>query len=185
MFVKSYIANEMPEAMERIRKELGPDAMILSNRQIRGKGLKGFFGKKLVEVTVAYEPVPGKTMIPERKVYEQPRPAPVSTPPAPPAQKRPAAAPASTVAATFSGAQTEPKKFQIAEASIKPAPGGDQKLVHDRRSGVKLSPGAEAIGNRLMEREVFVGVAKKIAAQTQEITAKFNDDPGQVAYSLV
>ena len=132
MFVKSYIANEMPEAMERIRKELGPDAMILSNRQIRGKGLKGFFGKKLVEVTVAYEPVPGKTMIPERKVYEQPRPAPVSTPPAPPAQKRPAAAPASTVAATFSGAQTEPKKFHIAEASIKPAPGGDQKLVHDR-----------------------------------------------------
>ncbi len=32
---------------------------------------------------------------------------------------------------------------------------------------------------------MFVGVAKKIAAQTQEITAKFNDDPEQVAYSLV
>ena len=68
MFVKSYIAKEMPEAMERIRKDLGPDAILLSSRQIKGKGFLGMFGKKLVEVTVAYEPVPGKTIIPERRV---------------------------------------------------------------------------------------------------------------------
>lgn len=185
MFVKSYIANEMPEAMERIRKELGPDAMILSNRQIRGKGLKGLFGKKLVEVTVAYEPIPGKAMIPERKAYEQPRLAPVPNPPAPSAQKKPPAAVIPAVAAAQALAQAE-KKFQVAELPVpKPVAGPDQKPLLDRRSGVKLSPGAEAIGNRLMEREVFVGVAKKIAAQTHEITSKFSDDPEQVAYSLV
>ncbi len=185
MFVKSYIANEMPEAMERIRKELGPDAMILSSRQIRGKGLKGFFGKKLVEVTVAYEPVPGKGMIPERKAYEQPRPAPAPNPPALPVQKRPQAV-VPAVAATLAAAQAEQKKFQVAEApAAKAAAGTEQRPMLDRRSGVKLSPGAEAIGNRLMEREVFVGVAKKIAAQTHEITTKFNDDPEQVAFSLV
>ncbi len=183
MFVKSYIANEMPEAMERIRKELGPDAMILSNRQIRGKGLKGFFGKKLVEVTVAYEPIPGKAIIPERKAYEQPRPAP--NPPAPPVQKTssPTAMPAAAAQAL---AQAE-KKFQISDSTPapKPAAGTEQKPALDRRSGVKLSSGAEAIGNRLMECEVFVGVAKKIAAQTHEITTKFNDDPMQVASSLI
>ncbi|HWR21887.1 MAG TPA: flagellar biosynthesis protein FlhF [Feifaniaceae bacterium] len=188
MFVRSYIANEMPEAMERIRKELGPDAMILSNRQIRGKGLKGLFGKKLVEVTVAYEPAPGKSMIPERKAYEQPRPAPAQPAPAP---KRPQAAQPAVAAAQIL-AQAEQRKLQSnaapaskPSASAAPAAGAEQKPPLDRRSGVKLSSGAEAIGNRLMEREVFVGVAKKIAAQTHEITVKFNDDPEQVAYSLV
>ncbi len=185
MFVKSYIANEMPEAMERIRKELGPDAMILSNRQIRGKGLKGLFGKRLVEVTVAYEPMAGKAMIPERKAYEQPRPAPAPNPPAPPVLKKPQAA-TPAVAAALAAAQAEQKKFQIAEMPAAKSPlGTEPKLAHDRRSGVKLTPGAEAIGNRLMEREVFVGVAKKIAAQAHEITTKFNDDPEQVAYNLV
>lgn len=204
MFVKSYIAKEMPEAMERIRKELGPDAMILSNRQIRGKGLKGLFGKRLVEVTVAYEPMAGKTMIPERKAYEQPTerkayeqpterkvyaqprsvPAPYAAPVTSAVKKPQEDVPA--VAATLAAVQAEQKKFQIPQTPAAKSPvGAEQKLVHDRRSNVKLSPGAEAIGNRLMEREVFVGVAKKIAAQVHEITTKFNDDPEEVAYNLI
>ncbi|MDR1619807.1 MAG: flagellar biosynthesis protein FlhF [Clostridiales bacterium] len=60
MFVKRYIANDMPEAMEKIRKELGSDAVILSHRSMRKKGVSGLLKKKLVEVTVAYEqPIAG------------------------------------------------------------------------------------------------------------------------------
>lgn len=45
----------MNEAMIRIRHELGKDAMIVSNRRIRKKGLKGFFQKKDLEVIAAMD----------------------------------------------------------------------------------------------------------------------------------
>jgi flagellar biosynthesis protein FlhF len=43
----------MNEAMTRIRYELGKDAVIISQRKIRKQGIKGFFGKKVIEVTAA------------------------------------------------------------------------------------------------------------------------------------
>ncbi len=45
----------MNEAMIRIRYELGKDAMIVSNRWIRKKGVKGFFLKKDLEVIAAMD----------------------------------------------------------------------------------------------------------------------------------
>ncbi len=55
MNVKRYIAKDMSEAKNRIREELGVDAVILHNRVIRKKGIKRFFTSPLVEVVVAYE----------------------------------------------------------------------------------------------------------------------------------
>lgn len=55
MNIKRYTAATMAEAMAEIRRELGPDAFILSQRNIRAKGLKGFFTKPMVEVMAAYE----------------------------------------------------------------------------------------------------------------------------------
>lgn len=60
MFVKRYIAKDMSEAMEKIRSELGPEAVILSHRSVRPRGVSGLLKKKIVEVTVAYEPGPDK-----------------------------------------------------------------------------------------------------------------------------
>jgi flagellar biosynthesis protein FlhF len=56
MFVKRYVAKDMQEAIRKISAELGPDAVILQNKNIRQKGIKGLFAKKLVEVVAAYEP---------------------------------------------------------------------------------------------------------------------------------
>lgn len=56
MNVKRYTAETMTEAMESVRKELGGDALILSQRTIRKKGLAGLFKKPMVEVVAAYEP---------------------------------------------------------------------------------------------------------------------------------
>lgn len=53
MLVKKYIVKNMNEAMTRIRYELGPEAIIISQRRVRKSGVKGFFGKKLIEVTAA------------------------------------------------------------------------------------------------------------------------------------
>ncbi|HEY8890012.1 MAG TPA: flagellar biosynthesis protein FlhF [Clostridium sp.] len=55
MIIKRYIANNMNEAMTRIRYELGSDAVIISQRKIRKHGIKGFFSSKVIEVTAAVE----------------------------------------------------------------------------------------------------------------------------------
>jgi flagellar biosynthesis protein FlhF len=57
MIIKRYIVNSMNEAMTRIRYELGKDAVIISQRKIRRPGIKGFFSKKILEVTAAVENV--------------------------------------------------------------------------------------------------------------------------------
>ncbi|WP_123053509.1 flagellar biosynthesis protein FlhF [Clostridium sp. JN-1] len=54
MIIKRYIASNMGEALNRIKYELGKDAIIISQRRVRRKGgLFGLFSKKGVEVTAA------------------------------------------------------------------------------------------------------------------------------------
>ena len=60
MNVKRYIDDNVSQAMEKIRNELGRDAFILNTRKIRRKGVFGIFRKPLVEVVVAYEQAPSK-----------------------------------------------------------------------------------------------------------------------------
>ncbi|MCY6370374.1 flagellar biosynthesis protein FlhF [Clostridium ganghwense] len=55
MIIKKYIVNNMNEAMNRIRYELGQDAVIISQRKIRRAGIKGFFSHKVIEVTAAVD----------------------------------------------------------------------------------------------------------------------------------
>jgi len=55
MVIKKYLANSMNEAMTRIRRELGSDAVIISQRKVRKNGIKGFFSKGMIEVTAAVE----------------------------------------------------------------------------------------------------------------------------------
>lgn len=55
MIIKRYIANNMNEALTRIRYELGKDAVIISQRKIRKPGFAGLFAKKSIEVTAAVE----------------------------------------------------------------------------------------------------------------------------------
>lgn len=43
MIVKKYLVSNMNEAMNRIRYELGRDAVIINQRKIRRKGLRGVF----------------------------------------------------------------------------------------------------------------------------------------------
>ncbi|MHA6251278.1 flagellar biosynthesis protein FlhF [Oceanobacillus sp. CAU 1775] len=58
MKIKKYKANTMPEALEVIREDLGPDAVILHSKEVKKNGLFGFFGKKKIEVIAALDPQP-------------------------------------------------------------------------------------------------------------------------------
>jgi len=55
MMIKKYIGNTAYEAMGKMKRELGVDAIILNTRTVRQKGLLGIFKKPLVEITAAYE----------------------------------------------------------------------------------------------------------------------------------
>ncbi|MGE5628548.1 MAG: flagellar biosynthesis protein FlhF [Solirubrobacterales bacterium] len=55
MIIKRYIVNNMNEAMIKIKQDLGPEALIISQRKIRKQGIMGFFSKKVFEVTAALE----------------------------------------------------------------------------------------------------------------------------------
>lgn len=53
-----YYAKDMQDALAKIKKELGPDAMIISSKQVRSKsGLFGFLSPKVYEVIAEYDPV--------------------------------------------------------------------------------------------------------------------------------
>lgn len=53
MKVKRYVVDSMPEAMSKIRGDLGKNAVILNTKEIRQGGLWGWFGSKKIEVIAA------------------------------------------------------------------------------------------------------------------------------------
>ncbi|GEN44936.1 flagellar biosynthesis protein FlhF [Alkalibacillus haloalkaliphilus] len=58
MKVKKYTAPTMPEAMKKVRKELGNQAVILNSKEKRSTGFLGFLKKKNIEVVAAVDPNP-------------------------------------------------------------------------------------------------------------------------------
>ncbi|MEC0244788.1 flagellar biosynthesis protein FlhF, partial [Paenibacillus chitinolyticus] len=55
MRVKRYIVDSMPDALHKIRTDLGKDAVILSTKEVKTGGFLGLFGKKRIEVIAALE----------------------------------------------------------------------------------------------------------------------------------
>ncbi|MBP3039481.1 flagellar biosynthesis protein FlhF [Bacillaceae bacterium Marseille-Q3522] len=60
MKVKKYIASTLSDAMQRIRKEFGDDAVILQSKEKNTGGILGLFKKKQIEVIAAIDPEPLK-----------------------------------------------------------------------------------------------------------------------------
>ena len=72
MKIKSYRTRTASEALQAIKKELGPDAVILSTKSVRQEGgVFGLFGRGMVEVTAAIDE-PRLSSVPA----ESPEPAP-------------------------------------------------------------------------------------------------------------
>lgn len=65
MIIKKYTANNVNEALGKIRQELGKDAVIISQKKIRNSGIKGLFSKKIVEITAAVESQDNKKSVME------------------------------------------------------------------------------------------------------------------------
>ncbi len=57
MKIKKYTVHEMQEAIQIIRQDLGPEAVIVSSHKIKGKGKLGWF-KRMIEVTAVLDDAP-------------------------------------------------------------------------------------------------------------------------------
>lgn len=55
MRVKRYVVDTLPDALHKIRQELGNDAVILNTKQLKVGGFLGMFGKKKIEVIAAID----------------------------------------------------------------------------------------------------------------------------------
>lgn len=74
MKIKKYIGKTMPEIMQQIRQDLGPEAVILNTKEVKHGGFLGFFKKKSLEVVAALDPQPLKTTqnrAPELKIQKE------------------------------------------------------------------------------------------------------------------
>lgn len=89
MKVKRYLANDINEAMIKIRHELGRDAVILHSRKIKKPGVLSWFSRPMVEVVAAVdEPAPARAKEPAQRPPEAATPAP-PPPPAEPDRQQP------------------------------------------------------------------------------------------------
>ncbi|WP_368293987.1 flagellar biosynthesis protein FlhF [Dehalobacter sp. TBBPA1] len=55
MRVKRFVGDNVADTMGKIKRELGPEAVILQTRQIKEGGFLGFFARTKVEITAAIE----------------------------------------------------------------------------------------------------------------------------------
>ncbi|QGP92857.1 Flagellar biosynthesis protein FlhF [Neomoorella glycerini] len=62
MKIKRYLARDMQEAYLAIRRDLGPEAVIVATRQVRQPGLKGYLLPPRLEVTAAVEEAPARKL---------------------------------------------------------------------------------------------------------------------------
>lgn len=58
MKIKKYIADSMPEALQKVKDDLGPRAVLLNTRQIKKDGALGLLSKRKVEITAALDDAP-------------------------------------------------------------------------------------------------------------------------------
>jgi len=55
MKIKKFCVNNVQEGMNQIKKEMGPDAVIIGSRKVREKGFRGLFAPVKVEITAAVD----------------------------------------------------------------------------------------------------------------------------------
>jgi flagellar biosynthesis protein FlhF len=59
--VKRFVGDNVADAMRKVKRELGAEAVILQTREFREGGFLGLFGKMRVEITAAFEEKPVTT----------------------------------------------------------------------------------------------------------------------------
>ncbi len=154
----------MPEAMAKIRNELGTDAVILSSRYIRPKGITNILKKKLLEVVVAHDnKVPDK----QKKIKEE-----ITT------QFEPL-----KVAPDPSKIDKLNDKLEVLEGVVKDF---SDKLRHNgSQNQVQYSLDVNNIYEKMIDQDVTNNLANAIAGDVEQVVSKMQIEPMKVAQQLI
>jgi flagellar biosynthesis protein FlhF len=178
MWIKKFQAPTLPEAIAKVKAELGPDAVILHTAQVRQGGLLGLFAARWIEVTAAVDRHPEEGR-PSRPA-DGPRAAPTPAQPAEAPQRSagasvppvrvPGEAPAGWPAAAAEAyrqsyathgagpaAGLDPviaAASYVAPPASEPAPLPVDESVPVRRFDPRLAQDLERLGGELIERGV-------------------------------
>jgi flagellar biosynthesis protein FlhF len=73
MQLKRYRSHSVQDALAQARTELGPEALVLSTRLVPASGPRGWFGRRVVEVTAATDPTEPQVSAdrPPRQMFRQ------------------------------------------------------------------------------------------------------------------
>ncbi|USG67943.1 flagellar biosynthesis protein FlhF [Brevibacillus ruminantium] len=130
MRVKRYIVDSMPEALDKIRVDLGQDAVILNSKPIKTGGFLGLFGRQQIEVVAAVD---------EKELSKQKNSSP----------KQPREVPARTVATSsnnakraYQSAAARPQ-FRAEEADV--FPDWDGELARTSRPAPAATSGQQEL----------------------------------------
>ena len=167
MFVKRFVAANMQEAIRKINKEFGPDAVIIENKSVRSKGISGLFKKKMVEVVAAYEPNRPKTQ------------ATKTTTPTKASDRD------TTDKEKNSSSQQKQLGKQMEELKDAVQDFANKIRIAGRETTLTYSSDVLGIYNGLLERDVHEDICKEIAEQTQSIRSRRDVDAETVAQQLV
>lgn len=190
MRVKRYVVDSMPEALQRIRAELGKNAIILDTKPIRTGGFLGMFGKRRIEV-IAADDEPSKLPAAPAPASAKPRTPPVSAVPPGPAAMPPApsdplhqvARPAADLtqpAAPAAALEAEPLAERSPERRERERPSDDPlvrevKQMREMLARLAASAGEgewpaafQPVETRLMEQDVLPDIIRDIFAQALE-----------------
>ncbi|WP_182199173.1 flagellar biosynthesis protein FlhF [Paraliobacillus salinarum] len=145
MKIKKYIAPTMPEAMSKIRKELGNDAVILNSKVIQTGGIFGLFKKKNIEVIAAIDPD-----ITKQEYFAEPK-------------KEVNASPAKPV--FYKTEQTNEQKLVLDEVRSL------RKWVEENNASQQIGSfpqNYESVYTSLVEQDVDASLAKDIVSKVRE-----------------
>ncbi len=182
MRVKKFQAVDMPDALRMIKEELGPDAVILSTRQIKpGKGVFGMLGRPILEVTAAADLEPS---------YGRDSSLPAPAPPGRAARPSSDQVPARESERPDHGpllalqADLDSLREEMAVVGRRPRPSGQELLARDlkqlsekldrlleqtaRFDRLRLAPGLQRVHDHLEAMDLDRGLAARILTFLQE-----------------
>lgn len=211
MKVKKYVVDSMPDAMQKIRAELGKDAVIINTKEIRVGGFLGMFAKKKVEVVAATDSNPDSAApvrpAPARTAGSASAVAMLSKPPQLEAIADEARGPSFAFASTSAPAAGAPSAFAVPPAAPAASfPEKESALLQEMKqmkemmrrlaqsqalsegagAGAGLHPAFERLRHRLVEQDVRTDLAEAIVerAAAAADASNENEEPLTLAQAI-
>lgn len=160
----------MQEAIQKIRKDFGPDAVILDSKMVRPKGALSMFKKKQVEVVAAFEPNKGQPLPDKTEVIKAEKKSAEEIP-----------APVETDEQTKMDMLNE----QLSQLKSTVADFANRIRIVDKDASLTFSPEVLQLYNDLIDRDVRDDIAREIAQQAQEAAQKKSAEAEWAAQQIV